>query len=73
MNEVSLTADAPLTRESSVMGRVFRSRILELLQGLRDCSLTIREGSESIEVGREAIRPGQTLKAGFGEEKPELK
>jgi cyclopropane-fatty-acyl-phospholipid synthase len=63
VSEVSLTADQPLTRESSVMERMFRGRILELLQGLRDCTLTIREGGRSIEVGTAAIRPGQTLKA----------
>ena len=72
MNEVSLTADSPLTRESSVVERMFRGRILQLLRGLRDCSLTIREGSQSIEVGTAAMIPGRTLKAALRIRDPEF-
>jgi len=45
------------------MQRMFRGRIFGLLRGLRDCTLTVREGSESMEFGTAAMRPGQTLKA----------
>jgi len=65
VNDLSLTADADVAspRQSNLLERVFRGRILEQLKGLRDCTLTIREGAQSIEVGTAAMRPGRTLRA----------
>lgn len=72
MNDVTLAADAPAIRESKTLERVFRDRILELLRSLRDCNITLREGSQSIEVGTAAMQLGQTLRATVRVRDPEF-
>jgi cyclopropane-fatty-acyl-phospholipid synthase len=63
VNDVTLAADAPLIRESGALDRMFRARILDLLRGLRDCTVTLREGSNSMDFGTAAMQPGGTLQA----------
>jgi cyclopropane-fatty-acyl-phospholipid synthase len=72
VNELSLTGDAPAVRQSGALDRVFRTRIRELLKGLRDCTLSIREGSDTLEVGTAAIKPEQTLRATLRIRDPEF-
>jgi cyclopropane-fatty-acyl-phospholipid synthase len=72
VSEISLTGDAPAVRHSGATDRLFRARIQELLKGLRDCTLSIREGSETLEVGTPAIKPGQTLRATLRVRDPEF-
>jgi cyclopropane-fatty-acyl-phospholipid synthase len=63
VNDVSLAADAPLVRESGALDRMFRARILDLLRGLRDCTVTLREGSSSMDFGTAAVQLRETLRA----------
>jgi cyclopropane-fatty-acyl-phospholipid synthase len=72
VNDVTLAADAPAVRESRSLERVFRDRILELLRGLRDCNITLREGASSIELGTAAMQLGQTLRTSIRVRDPQF-
>jgi cyclopropane-fatty-acyl-phospholipid synthase len=72
VSDVSLVADAAAMGESSALDRLFRNRILQLLRGLRDCTLIIREGANTLELGTAALRPGQTLRATLRIRNPEF-
>jgi cyclopropane-fatty-acyl-phospholipid synthase len=72
VNDVTLAADAPLLRESGALDRMFRARILDLLRGLRDCTVTLREGSSSMDFGTAAMQLGHTLHASIRVRDPEF-
>jgi cyclopropane-fatty-acyl-phospholipid synthase len=72
VNDVTLAAEAPATREPRTLDRVFRDRILESLRGLRDCVVTVREGTRAMELGTAAMQLGQTLRAGIRVRDPEF-
>jgi cyclopropane-fatty-acyl-phospholipid synthase len=72
VNDVTLAAEAPATREPRTLDRVFRDRILESLRGLRDCVVTVREGTHAMELGTAAMQLGQTLRAGIRVRDPEF-
>jgi cyclopropane-fatty-acyl-phospholipid synthase len=72
VNEASLAVDTPAIREARPLDRMFRNRILELLQGLCDCVLTIREGAQTIEVGTAAAHPDRELRATLWIRDPEF-
>jgi cyclopropane-fatty-acyl-phospholipid synthase len=72
VNDVTLAAGAPAIRESRTLDRVFRDRILELLRGLRDCVITVREGNSAMELGTAAMQLGQTLRATIRVRDPEF-
>jgi cyclopropane-fatty-acyl-phospholipid synthase len=72
VNDVTLAADAPLIRESGTLDRMFRARILDLLRGLRDCTVTLREGSSSMDFGTAAMQLGHTLHTSIRVRDPEF-
>jgi cyclopropane-fatty-acyl-phospholipid synthase len=72
VNEVTVAAQAPAMRESRTLERAFRGRILQLLRGLRDCVITVREGACSMELGTAAMQLGQTLRASIRVRDPEF-
>jgi cyclopropane-fatty-acyl-phospholipid synthase len=72
VSEITLAADAPAIRTSGTLERVFRRRILELLRGLRDCNITVREGDQSFELGTAAMQLGQTLRTTIRVRDPEF-
>ena len=72
MNDLILAAEAGAVRETDALGRLLRHRILELLRGLRGCTLVVREGSSSIELGTAARQPEQALRATIRVHNPEF-
>jgi cyclopropane-fatty-acyl-phospholipid synthase len=72
MSDVSLAADAPLVPSSGATQRLFRTRVIALLQSLKDCEITLREGNGSIAAGTVAGRPEQTLRVTLRVNDPEF-
>jgi cyclopropane-fatty-acyl-phospholipid synthase len=72
VNEVSLPADASIERDSNILQRVFRTRLLASLRGLRDCNLTLREGSSVLELGTAATGAGQSVRTTVHVRDPEF-
>jgi cyclopropane-fatty-acyl-phospholipid synthase len=72
MNDLTLAAEAGAVQETDALGRLLRHRILELLRSLRGCTLIVREGSGSIELGTAARQPEQTLRATIRVHNPEF-
>ena len=72
MNELTLAGEAPAIRETGTLQRLLRHRILELLRSLRGCTVVVREGSSSIELGTAAMQLGQTLRATIRVHNPEF-
>jgi cyclopropane-fatty-acyl-phospholipid synthase len=50
-------------RRSTWIERLLRARVLDLLRGLRDCALLLREGGESLAVATPAPASRSTLRA----------
>jgi cyclopropane-fatty-acyl-phospholipid synthase len=72
VNDLTLAAEAGTVWETDALGRLFRHRILELLGSLRGCTLIVREGSSSIELGSAARQPEPMLRATVRVHNPEF-
>jgi cyclopropane-fatty-acyl-phospholipid synthase len=72
VNDVTLSAEVSGIRASGTLERIFRKRILELLCTLRDCHITVREGSSAMEFGVASQQLGQTLRASIRVRDPEF-
>jgi cyclopropane-fatty-acyl-phospholipid synthase len=54
MTDAGVVGLVPAPRRSTWLERVLRERVLDLLRGLQDCALLLREGSDSLSVGTPA-------------------
>jgi cyclopropane-fatty-acyl-phospholipid synthase len=51
MTDAGIVELAPAPRRSTWFERLLRERVLDLLRGLQDCALLVREGDDSLTVG----------------------
>jgi len=63
MNYEALLDASIARRDASSIERIARSRLLAIMQGLRDCQLVIEDGSGARTLGTAAARPEDTLHA----------
>ena len=65
MTDAGVVQLAHPPRRSTWLERVLRERVLDLLRGLQDCALLVREGGESVALvaSSSAPRPAPRLRA----------
>lgn len=63
MSDAGVVQLARAPRRAGWLERVLRARVLELLRGLPDCALLLREGGESMSVAAPAMHSAATLRA----------